>query len=90
MFEDMNVHKHEILHLMIWLSGQPPEQSVGYIREALLYCMKKMDLSEEEVNFFAQQVKMEDVVLGDRLPDDEKVKEVYKTFMGYLLMIKNQ
>jgi predicted SprT family Zn-dependent metalloprotease len=88
--DNVNIHKHEILHLLLWLSSHPAQQSVGYIQEALQYCMQKMEMSQEEVTYFADQVQMSEVILGDRLPDDERVREVYRHFIGYLLRIKNQ
>jgi hypothetical protein len=90
MNEDRPIHKHEILHLLLWLSNHPPERSVAYIQEALQYCMREMNLSAEEVNYFADQIKIESVILGEDLPDDERVRRVYKLFLGYLLRIKDQ
>lgn len=88
--DNLSEHKREIIHLMMWLVAHPPEQSSAYIREALEHCMETLHLSESEVKGFADQVKMAEIVLGDKLPDDPKGRAVYKTFMSYLLRIKNQ
>lgn len=84
------IQKQEILHLLLWLSSHPAHQSISYIREALMHCMKILNLNEDEINFFANQIKIEAVVLGEEIPDDPQTRQVYYYFMKYLLRIKNQ
>ncbi len=90
MDDSLDAHKHEILHLMIWLTSQPPAHSTAYIQEALQHAMQELNLSEEEVKYFADQIQMADIVLGKQLPQDPKARAVYDAFMNYLLRIKNQ
>lgn len=88
--EQTEPFQQDIHHLLIWLCAQPSQQSTAYILEALTHCRVDMELNHDEMAKFVEIVKTKDLVLGKYFPEDEKLKEVYQKFMGYLLRIKNQ